>query len=101
MLHRWCCSCFLLLLRAVPLHLDRSEVIYSRRAPTVNLPFRPEYSSSFTGPLLGTPSRTHREHSRSMVFPRGPTKSKRMLPVCMRHSRWKTAATHLLPFQSK
>ena len=45
-----CCSCLLLLLRAVPLDLDPSEVTYSRRAPTENLPFCPAYSSSFTGP---------------------------------------------------
>jgi len=37
----------LLLLKAVRPHLDRSEVTYSRRAPTVNLPFWPAYSSSF------------------------------------------------------
>src|SRR5712672_2377106 len=48
MLYRSCCSCFLLLLRAVRPHLDPSEVTYSRRAPTENLPFCPAYSSSFT-----------------------------------------------------
>src|SRR6266481_506569 len=41
MLYRSCCSCFLLSLRAVPLHLDRLELTYSRRAPAVNLPFCP------------------------------------------------------------
>src|SRR6266446_9655394 len=47
------------------------------------------------------PSRTHREHSLSMAFPRGHTRSRRMLPACMRHSRWNAAPAHLPPFQSK
>jgi hypothetical protein len=34
-------------------------------------------------------------------LPGGLIRSKRMLPACMRHSRWKSAPAHLPPFQSK
>ena len=53
------------------------------------------------GPITKRPSRTQREHSLSMAFPQGLIRSKRMLPACMRHWRWKSAPAGLLRFQSK
>ena len=34
-------------------------------------------------------------------LPRGDIRSQQMLPASMRHSRWKSAPTHLPPFQSR
>src|SRR5215831_11298546 len=54
-----------------PASLDRFSVTQSLRAPMVNLPFCPVYSSSFAGSSVKRPSCTQREHSLSIALPPG------------------------------
>jgi len=83
-----------------PASLDRFSVTQSLRAPMVNLPFCPVYSSSFAGSSVKRPSCTQREHSLSIALPRGLLRSKRMLPACIQHSPWQPVPAHLPLFQS-